>query len=239
MSRKNYTHTMDAFIHGNKWSNFEGVTRSAFFKLANPTMKATRLTDTAVPIAIAEGDYEINRTTVTPTPAPTPTPTPIVAPIEETTPPILSAPKEPTYFKSVDTDVLTTKPLSESELAYTREARQSTATRVIGSPYSASLDENYDLVRDTSVTRQKPISGVPPTPVVNVITTPVLPSTPIAVTPAPIGGGGGGFGGGAIPSTEKPKVTSAIAEKPSFLKKNWLPIALVVSAIYVYIKKPI
>jgi len=213
MSRKNYTHTMDAFIHGNKWSNFEGVTRSAFFKLANPTMKATRLTDTAVPIAIAEGDYEINRTTVTPTPAPTPTPTPEPIPI----------------IQDIITKTDNTELTPETTVSPTP----------IQTPYAVSLSDSDEIVGTTRGTRNQPIAGVQPTPVINVITTPVLPSAPIAVTPAPIGGGGGGFMGGAIPSTEKPKVTSAIAKKPSFLKKNWLPIALVVSAIYVYIKKPI
>jgi hypothetical protein len=211
MSRKNYTHTMDAFIHGNKWSNFEGVPSSTSFKLANPRMMATRKTYTSTPISIAEGDYEANKTTVTPAPAPTPTPEPI---------PIIQ-------------DIITKTDNTE----LTPETTVSPTP--IETPYAVSLSDSDEIVGTTRGTRNQPIAGVQPTPVINVITTPVLPSTPIAVTPAPIGGGGGGFMGGAIPSTEKPKVTSAIAKKPSFLKKNWLPIALVVSAIYVYIKKPI
>jgi hypothetical protein len=226
MSRKNYTHTMDAFIHGNKWSNFSAPTITELQSLSSVTR--TPRTYTAAPTGLVEVDYEGNRTSVTPTPTPIPTPTPvvsptpIVAPIQETTPPIIAAPKEPTYFKSVDTDTrLNAQPIQ--------------------SPYAVGLSNSDEIVGRNVGTRHEPIAGVPPTPVINVITTPVLPSTPIAVTPAPIKGSGGfgGGGGGAMPiSGEKPKVSS-VAQKPSFLKKNWLPIVLVVSAIYVYIKKPI
>jgi hypothetical protein len=69
-------------------------------------------------------------------------------------------------------------------------------------------------------------------------------STPIVVstTNFPSGGGGGGFGGGGggggepEPSAKTSAITTA---KPSFLKKNFVPLLLVAGAIFVFIKKPI
>lgn len=59
-------------------------------------------------------------------------------------------------------------------------------------------------------------------------------------SPPPIILGGGGGGGGAIiePETAKPSNVSTV-KKPSFLNKNFFPILLVATAIYVFVKKPI
>lgn len=58
--------------------------------------------------------------------------------------------------------------------------------------------------------------------------------------PPPIILGGGGGGGGAMSVPEKKSPPTTIQEaKPSFLKKNFIPLLLVGVAIFVFIKKPI
>lgn len=64
-------------------------------------------------------------------------------------------------------------------------------------------------------------------------------NNPIIVVPTPfvapplVGGGGGGSMG------ERPKPSAPTVSEPSFLKKNFIPLLLVATAIYVFIKKPI
>jgi hypothetical protein len=70
----------------------------------------------------------------------------------------------------------------------------------------------------------------------------VIPPSYVA-PPLIVGGGGGGGsiggGGGGAMSGMPPISSSTVVAKPSFLKKNFIPLLLVVSAIYVFIKKPI
>ena len=71
-------------------------------------------------------------------------------------------------------------------------------------------------------------------------------NAPIIVVPTPYspppliisggGGGGGSMGGG---EARKPLSGSSTDAKPSFLKKNFIPLLLVTGAIFVFIKKPI
>lgn len=68
--------------------------------------------------------------------------------------------------------------------------------------------------------------------------------TPIVVVPntyvaPPLIVSGGGGGGGAMGQPSTPKLSSVVVDKPSFLKKNFIPLLLVATAIYVFIKKPI
>jgi hypothetical protein len=65
---------------------------------------------------------------------------------------------------------------------------------------------------------------------------PIIVPVPYIAPPLVIGGGGGG---GSMEEPSTPKASSKIAPKPSFLKKNFIPILLVASAIYIFIKKPI
>lgn len=62
---------------------------------------------------------------------------------------------------------------------------------------------------------------------------------PVKFIAPPLVIGGGGGGGGSMEEPSMPKASSTIAPKPSFLKKNFIPILLVASAIYIFIKKPI
>lgn len=65
-------------------------------------------------------------------------------------------------------------------------------------------------------------------------------STPIVVSTTNFPSGGGGFGGGGGGEPEpSAKPSAIITAKPSFLKKNFVPLLLVAGAIFVFIKKPI
>ena len=75
---------------------------------------------------------------------------------------------------------------------------------------------------------RKPIT---PSPIVNIIN-----PSPYVAPPLIVGGGAGG-GGGAM-GGDKP-LSGSVTTKPSFLKKNFIPLLLIASAIYVFIKKPI
>ena len=77
---------------------------------------------------------------------------------------------------------------------------------------------------------RKPIT---PSPIVNIIN-----PSPYVAPPLIVGGGAGGGGGGGAMGGGKPLSGSATT-KPSFLKKNFIPLLLIASAIYVFIKKPI
>lgn len=71
----------------------------------------------------------------------------------------------------------------------------------------------------------------------------IVTTTPYSPPPLIIGGGGGGGGirGGSMGGGEarKPLSGSTTVAKPSFLKKNFIPLLLVTGAIFVFIKKPI
>lgn len=70
---------------------------------------------------------------------------------------------------------------------------------------------------------------------------PIIVIPPSYVAPPLIvgGGSGGGSGGGGDISGMPPLSSSAVVAKESFLKKNFIPLLLIASAIYVFIKKPI
>ncbi len=75
------------------------------------------------------------------------------------------------------------------------------------------------------------------------LNSPIIVVPPSYVAPPLIIGGGGGGGGGSMGGGEpepssKPMSTPSSA-KPSFLKKNFIPLLFVASAIFVFIKKPI
>jgi hypothetical protein len=67
----------------------------------------------------------------------------------------------------------------------------------------------------------------------------IVVPTPYSPPPLIIGGGGGGGGGSMGGGEARPKPSTATVAKPSFLKKNFIPLLLVTSAIFVFIKKPI
>lgn len=66
----------------------------------------------------------------------------------------------------------------------------------------------------------------------------VVVAKPYVAPPLILSGGGGG-GGGSMEEPSMPKPASTVVAKPSFLKKNFVPLLLVASAIFVFIKNPI
>lgn len=66
---------------------------------------------------------------------------------------------------------------------------------------------------------------------------PIIVPVPYIAPPLVIGGGGGGGGAMGEPSRTAPSAPTVA--KPSFLKKNFIPLLLVAGAIFVFIKKPI
>ena len=67
----------------------------------------------------------------------------------------------------------------------------------------------------------------------------IVVPTPYSPPPLIIGGGGGGGGSMGGGEARKPLSGSTTVAKPSFLKKNFIPLLLVTGAIFVFIKKPI
>lgn len=233
MSRRNYTHTMDAFIRGNRgYSNFDAT----FTPSPTPmSLLESRYASTPTAPLFTTSDEP---TTIEATPTPSPTPTPTPTPINTVQSPTI-APTTATVYSSTSDEII-------SGGRATRNATPTTTTTpTVATTYTSGSDEIImGGGTGTSISRTPSTPTPTPTPVINIITTPVLASEPIAVTPAPVKGSGkfsggfGGGGGGMASSDSKPKATN-VATKPSFLKKNWLPIVLVFSAIYVYVKKPI
>ena len=94
-------------------------------------------------------------------------------------------------------------------------------------PTESSISPTFIAEED----ERKPVA---PSPIVNIIN-----PSPYVAPPLIVGGGGAmGGGGGAMGEGRKP-LFGAVATKPSFIKKNFIPILLIASAIYVFIKKPI
>ena len=91
-------------------------------------------------------------------------------------------------------------------------------------PYHKPTESSISPTFIAEDDERKPVA---PSPIVNIIN----PSPYVA--PPLIVGGGGAMGEGSKP------LSGAVATKPSFIKKNFIPILLIASAIYVFIKKPI
>lgn len=89
-----------------------------------------------------------------------------------------------------------------------------------------------------SVTSISPtVSTVATRPTVTVPISDVVPVTvTIPTTPTYGGGGGGGAINTAKPATKEMMIQ---ATKPSFIKRNWMPILLIGTAVFIFIKKPI
>lgn len=111
-------------------------------------------------------------------------------------------------------------------------------------PSVGVLEEPILSTRPTAFTVQSispTVSTVTTRPTITVPLSDVVPFTvtvPTATISTPTYGGGGG--GGAI-NTGKPmtKELTITPTKPSFLKRNLLPILLIGSAVFILIKKPI
>lgn len=106
----------------------------------------------------------------------------------------------------------------------------------------ATLDDSPQTLstRPTAFTVQSispTVSTVSTRPTVTVPISDVVPVTvTIPTTPTYGGGGGGGAINTAKPQTKELTITPT---KPSFLKRNLLPILLIGSAVFILIKKPI
>lgn len=73
------------------------------------------------------------------------------------------------------------------------------------------------------------------------LNSPIIIVPPSYVAPPLImsGGGGGGSMGGGEPEPSSKPMSAPSSAKPSFLKKNFIPLLFVAGAIFIFIKKPI
>lgn len=103
---------------------------------------------------------------------------------------------------------------------------------------TSTLAPALSVIPELSVQSITPvISAVSTRPTVTVPISDVVPVTvTIPTTPTYGGGGGGGAINTAKPQTKELTITPT---KPSFLKRNLLPILLIGSAVFILIKKPI
>jgi hypothetical protein len=152
----------------------------------------------------------------------------------------------PTYFKPDETP--TVFPTSEDDVR--PPAPTPIPTPVYVKPdviptVAPSYEEERTFVPIRTILDSKPyhaptesISTAPtlaPPPIVNIIN-----PSPYSPPPLIVGGGGAMGGGGSMGGGEARKpLSGSVATKPSFIKKNFIPILLIASAIYVFIKKPI
>ena len=255
MSRRNYIHTMDALIYG--YSNFT---------FTEPTTTSRVRSEVAnAPMAFDETDYRTSRVFITPSletvkpdviptptyvnqnatnevtsiyqddvrrlapirpPAPTPAPIPVITSEDDVRIPAPFIPiidiinPTPTYVKPDET--------SKVVRTYEDDTRRSEPTPSPFTPVSISEKD-----QDRNVT-----------PIVNIINpspyvAPAL-NTDVggALGGGTLGGGSMGGGGGDMAKPRKP-LSGSVVTKPSFIKKHFIPILLIASAIYVFIKKPI
>jgi hypothetical protein len=241
MSRKNHIHTMDALIYG--YSNF---TRGSFTIPAD----STREDAVATPMAFDETDNRF-------TPAPV-----FITPTMETVKPDIINPT-PTYIKPNATNEVTTiyqddvrrlapirppapapfvpiidiitptptyiKPDETPTVVRTYED-DVVRTRIGGEPYHAPTESitRAPMPAPISISEKDQDRNV--SPIVNIINPSPYIAPPLII-------GGGAMGGGAM--SERKPLSGSVATKPSFIKKHFIPILLIASAIYVFIKKPI
>ncbi len=160
---------------------------------------------------------------------PAPTPTPIPTPVyvkPDVIPTVAPTYEEEKIFVPI-IDIITPTPVyvKPDEIpTFTPTSEDNVVrTRIGGEPYHAPKES---------------ISTAPtlaPPPIVNIIN-----PSPYSPPPLIVGGGGAMGGGGSMGGGEARKpLSGSVATKPSFIKKNFIPILLIASAIYVFIKKPI
>lgn len=149
-------------------------------------------------------------------------PIPATQPISADTLTTLHTVASPTYTNSMYDDGG-----SRTNTVYTRP--EVTPTPYIG---SATNDENGLIERRIAeAQRLAQIEAEKQASLNNPI---IVVPTPFVAPPLVVGGGGGGGSMG-----ERPKPSAPTVSEPSFLKKNFIPLLLVATAIYVFIKKPI
>jgi hypothetical protein len=149
--------------------------------------------------------------------------------------PIIEVPA--TFSRSVyDDTTRTTTNTAEtipSTPAYNMEAEVSDAGDVTARIEMMRAKRLADAQRIAQIEAEKQAS----------LNNPIIVIPPSYVAPPLIvggGSGGGSVGGRPQPlSGAKPLSGSTVIAKPSFLKKNFIPLLLVATAIYVFIKKPI
>lgn len=240
---------MDALIYG--YSNFT---------FTPPTSTTT----TAVISEVANAPMAFDETANRFTPAPTPV---FITPTLETVKPEAIPTVTPIYEDDVRRLAPIRPEVSPSPFIIPDDVRPAPAPTPAPSPFIPIIDiidTKPTYVKPTlmdSVPYHEPISyqsapisiaeddgrrTVAPTPIINIISpspyvAPAL-NTEVggalgggALSRGAMGGGGGAMGGGSKPSSTTPTTDA----KPSFLKKNFIPLVLVASAIFVFIKKPI
>ena len=219
MSRKNHIHLADAFIYG--YSNFT---------FTEPTT-TSRVGASSTPMAFDETD---NRFSQTPTPV-------LITPTLETVKPTYVRPEvTPTFIPSFEDekpvapiiDIINPSPVyvrPESTPTFMPTSEDNVNRTILDSkPYHKPTESSISPTFIAEDDGRKPIT---PSPIVNIINPSPYVAPPLIV-------GGGAAGGGGAMGGGKPLSGSATT-KPSFLKKNFIPLLLIASAIYVFIKKPI
>ena len=159
-------------------------------------------------------------------PAPTPAPIPVITSEDDVRIPAPFIPiidiinPTPTYVKPDET--------SKVVRTYEDDTRRSEPTPSPFTPVSISEKD-----QDRNVTPI--VTIINPSPYV----APAL-NTDVggALGGGTLGGGSMGGGGGDMAKPRKP-LSGSVVTKPSFIKKHFIPILLIASAIYVFIKKPI
>jgi hypothetical protein len=215
---------MDALIYG--YSNFVAIEPEPVTTSGTSFFQPTETNATAP----TRGTYTPPLVKVAPTPTPTrtsffqPTETNATAPTRGTyTPPLVKVVPDPTPTRG----------------AYTPPLVTPTPTPMIigGTTYQEPIPVTAPTLFLTAENdERRPIAPIAPIPIINIIS-PSPYVAPTLITGS--GGGGGALGGGAISTTRKPLSDNTTIAKPSFIKKNFIPLLLIASAIFVFIKKPI
>lgn len=223
---------MDALIYG--YSNF------TFTEPTTTTKVASTLSPYAESIATSDDEYRPETVLITPTmetvkpvyvkPDVIPTVTPSYEEEKPFIPIIDIVNPTPTYVKP---DVMPTFIPQEAPMVipiYEDEIKPPRPPAPTPDPIPIIDIINSSPISIAEDDGRKPIA---PSPIVNIIN-----PSPYIAPPLIVGGGSMGGGGGATDEGRKP-LSGAVATKPSFIKKNFIPILLIASAIYVFIKKPI
>ena len=212
MSRKNHIHLADAFIYG--YSNF------TFIPPIGTTTTAVRSEVANAPMAFEK----VNRFTKIPTPV-------YIAPDVISTP-IIKYEEERTFVPIIDIINPTPVYVKPDAIPTVTPSYEDDVRPPAPTPAPIPVIPIVDIINSspTVIAEDDGRKPITPSPIVNIINPSPYVAPPLIV--------GGGAGGGGAMGGGKPLSGSANT-KPSFIKKNFIPILLIATAIYVFIKKPI
>ena len=121
----------------------------------------------------------------------------------------------------------------EAEYQAGIKAQKIEADRIAEAQKQAEAKKQAETTTTTATTTGTAVT--PPAP---------YKAPPLVVSGGSGGGGSGSSGGGGGATATKPKeptkvATTTTSSKPSFIKKNFIPLLFVAGAIFIFIKKPI